>query len=130
MKDLPEDISDEGLITFIDQWITLLEREDYDAAYNYINQDSETDWPPELIREVIKSYGDADPKQKVTLEGTPSDITQRKEVDWWTTEGEERLGEIWYDLNIDGKVSDLTATFNLRSADAKVTVHLNDIHVM
>ena len=40
------------------------------------------------------------------------------------------LGEIWYDLNIDGYVSDLTATFAIHGSSDGLTVALNDIHVM
>lgn len=130
MKPLPANLSDDELIQFVDEWVRLLEREDYEAAYRHTDHVSPMHWTPELIREVIKAYGDADPTQKVTLEGTPTDITQSKEVDRWTTGTTDSFGEIWYDLNIDGKVSDLTATFDLRQSGNKVTVHLNDIHVM
>ena len=40
------------------------------------------------------------------------------------------FGEIWYDLNIDGKASDLTAIFKLKSVEGGVTVNLQSIHVM
>jgi hypothetical protein len=33
-------------------------------------------------------------------------------------------------LNIDGKASDLTATFELTQAADRDTMHLDDIHVM
>lgn len=129
MRPLPSNISDDELISFIDQWVSLLEREDYEAAYQHTDRVLATHWTPDLIREVIKAYGDADPYQKVTLQGTPTDITQHKEVDRWEGEG-GNVGEIWYDLNIDGKVSDLTATFELRRSDEGIAIHLKDIHVM
>ena len=63
--------------------------------------------------------------------GEPTDITQRKEVDrWQPPRGSGVVGEIWYDLNIDGFVTDLTATFDLFDTPAGITVRLNDIHVM
>lgn len=129
MRPLPHNISDDELIRFIDEWVALLEREDYEAAYEHTDRILSMEWTPDLIREVIKAYGDADPNQKVTLQGEPTDITQRKEVDWWESKG-DNFGEIWYDLNIDGKVSDLTATFQLQRSGEGVTIYLNDIHVM
>lgn len=129
MRPLNDTTSDDELIRFIDEWATLLEREDYEAAYKHTAHVLSMHWTPDLIREVIKAYGNADPNQKVTLQGKPTDVTQRKEVDRW--EGaRDNFGEIWYDLNIDGKVSDLTATFELRRSGEGVTIHLNDIHVM
>ena len=130
MGPLPANVSDAELIALIDRWAALLEREDYAGAFGFTDHIPEMGWTPELIREVIKSYGDADPGQRVTVGGVPTDISQRKAVDRWPTNAWGCFGEIWYDLNIDGKASDLTATFALKWADCGVTVHLNDIHVM
>ena len=82
------------------------------------------------MRDVIKGYGRALPNQKVTLTGRPSDVTQRKQVTWWKAERAMGSGEIWYDLNIDGVASDLTATFWLVRDATGIKVVLNDIHVM
>ncbi|WDP88322.1 MAG: hypothetical protein HUN04_00590 [Desulfobacter sp.] len=99
MKPLPNDISDERLIAVIDEWAALMEAEDYHAAFYFTDQVSEMAWTPELYRKVVKGYGDALPKQKVTVQGKPTDITQRKEVDRWEPNGLGEIGEIWYDLN-------------------------------
>jgi hypothetical protein len=40
------------------------------------------------------------------------------------------VGEIWYDLNIDGVVSDLTATFRVVRVPGGLVMRLNDLHVM
>ena len=130
MTPLSASISDAELIAFIDSWAALLEREDYAGAFAATDHIPEMKWTPSLIREVIKSYGDADPTPRVTVEGVPTDITQRKRVDRSSIKPNGCFGEVWYDLNIDGKASDLTATFELRIVDGGVTVHLNDIHVM
>ncbi len=129
MTPLPKDVSDSQLIAFIDQWASLMEREDYEAAFNFTAHIETMGWTPVLIEEVVKAYGDAEPTQKVTLIGAPTDIVQRKKVSRWPTNKYGFFGEIWYDLNIDGKASDLTATFGLKWADSGITVHLDDIHV-
>ena len=130
MAPLPAAVSDPELIAFIDCWAALLEREDYEAAFASTDHIPEMRWTPALIREVIQSYGEARPDQKVTLDGVATDISQRKRVDRWPTNAHGCFGEIWYDLNIDGEASDLTATFELIWADDGVAVLLNDIHVM
>jgi hypothetical protein len=130
MAPLPEGVTDADLIAFIDRWAALLEREDYDTAFALTGHIPEMRWTPALVRDVIKSYGEAQPDQRVTLEGVPTDISQRKRVDRRPTNAHGCFGEIWYDLNIDGEASDPTATFALKGADGGVTVHLNDIHVM
>jgi len=127
---LPLDTSDTDLIAFADRWASLMEREDYVAAYAYTEHNKDMGWTHELLGEVVKAYGDADPNQKVTVDGKPTDITQRKEVTRWEENAQGAIGEIWYDLNIDGLVSDLTATFTvIRRADG-LAIELNDIHVM
>ena len=130
MTPLPLSVTDAELIAFIDRWAALLEREDYVTAFEFTDHVPEMRWTPELVREVLKSYGEARPDQRVTVDGVPTDISQRKRVDRWPTNSNGCFGEIWYDLNIDGEASDLTATFELKWADGGVTVHLNDIHVM
>lgn len=130
MTYLPKTATDEELISFVDRWAALLELEDYEQAYDFTGHFPESEWSPALMRYVIKAYGDGHPEQKVTLHGKPTDITQRKRVSRWSRNKYGEIGEIWYDLNIDGYVSDLTATFRIVEHDAGLEVTLNDIHVM
>ncbi len=130
MKLLPRDISDGALIAFIDGWAALMEREDYAAAFAHTDHDSSTTWTPDLLRAVVKAYGDARATQRVTVRGVPSDVQQRKEVDRWEPNENDEVGEIWYDLNIDGVASDLTATFVMVDVDEGLSLRLRDIHVM
>ena len=130
MKLLPTEISDEGLIAVVDEWAGLMEAEDYQAAFEFTDEVPEMKWTPELYRTVVKSYGDCLPMQKVTVQGKPTDVKQRKEVYRWKPNSLGEIGEIWYDLNIDGFVSDLTATFRICQISEGIILRLNDIHVM
>lgn len=130
MKALPFTISDEDLIAFVDQWAQLLEKEDYTAAFNFTDHESESGWTSETLREVIKGYGDANENQRVTVQGKPTDISQRKNVTRWDEERLRGIGDIWYDLNIDGFASDLTATFFIQKRTDGLVLVLIDIHVM
>ena len=130
MELLPLDSADADLIAFADRWAVLMESEDYAGAFAFTDHDTAMKWTPDLIRDVVKSYGDAAPNQRVTLDGKSTDISQRKNVDRWDPNAHGAVGEIWYDLNIDGVVSDLTATFTLIQRADGLVVQLNDIHVM
>lgn len=81
---------------------SLAGREDYEAAFALTDHKTDMGWTPAMVREVIKSYGDARSGQRVTLQGEPTDITQRKEVSRWSMNRLGYFGELWYDLNIDG----------------------------
>jgi hypothetical protein len=107
-----------------------MELEDYEQAYASTGHIPEMGWSPVLMRDVVMDYGDCEPNQKVTLHGKPTDITQRKRVSRWAHNDYGEIGAIWYDLNIDGYVSDLTATFRIVEHEAGLEVTLNDIHVM
>ena len=72
-----------GLLAAVDRCASILEAEDYQGAYDFTLQDPAGSWTLELLRTVIESYGDAEPTQRVTVNGRSTDITQRKEVDWW-----------------------------------------------
>ena len=127
--------TDKEILEFIDRWAALLAKEDYLAAFDFTEHIKSHGWSPALIMKVIKSYGDAETTQKVTLSnnglaidgaGNIDKAVQIKEVEWI----DETRGYIWYDLNIDNYVSDLTATFDVDKTDSAIRVFLNDIHVM
>lgn len=128
MTQLHPDSTDEQLVAYIDEWVSHLEAENYEGALGMVR--SRPGWTPELLRKVVKSYGKASVGQKATVEAKPTDVSQRREVDRWDDASNGSLGEIWYDLGIDGFTSDLTATFTLRAADGGIEVWLNDVHVM
>lgn len=130
MESLPVTASDPEIIAFVDRWADLLEGEDYAAAFALTGHVADMGWSARLIREVITGYGDARRGQRVTMRGVPTDLTQRKDVTRWPSNRHGSLGEVWYDLNIDGRASDLTATFQLRPVGDRLELHLNDIHVM
>ena len=130
MTYLPITATDEELILLIDRWAALMELEDYEQAYACTGHVPEMGWSPALLRDVVKAYGVSKPDQRITLHGKPTDITQRKEVSRWSRNDRGEIGEIWYDLNIDGYVSDLTATFTILERDARLEIELNEIHVM
>lgn len=130
MAHLPVSASDEDLINFADEWAKLMEAEDYVAAFEFTSHEPSMHWTPVQIQQVIKSYDECSASQKVTLNGKPTDVSQRKEVMRWEENRHGSIGQIWYDLNIDGYVSDLTATFDVQVGPDGLTVRLNDIHVM
>ncbi|MCP4711735.1 MAG: hypothetical protein GY869_24210 [Planctomycetes bacterium] len=59
-----------------------------------------------------------------------TDITQCKEVDRWEPNELNEIGEVWYDLNMDGLASALTVTFRIKDREDGFILCLNDIHVM
>ena len=130
MKPLSASSSDDELVRFVDGWAALLEREDYAAAFAYTEHVPAMGWTPDLMREVIKGYGEGRPDQRVTVQGVASDVTQRKEVDRAKKNRNGRVGGIWYDLNIDGVASDLTAIFDVVLEQSGLRILLSDIHVM
>jgi hypothetical protein len=127
---LPNDASDATILAAVDQWAALLEAEQYEAAFNATEHDAAMGWTPNLLREVITLYGDAEAGQKVTVEGKPTDISQRKNVRRFARNKHGFVGDVWYDLNLNGLASDLTATFGLRAAPNGLELVLEDVHVM
>jgi hypothetical protein len=130
MTPLPNDSSDADLIAYVDRWAALLEAEQYETAFALTDSEPSQGWTPQLVREVIKAYGDANESQKVTVAGKPTDVSQRKEVTRWPSPHRAGIGQVWYDLNIDGYASDLTATFWIAKTPDGLRLILNDIHVM
>jgi hypothetical protein len=127
---LPDDASDAAILAAVDRWAALLEAEQYDAAFDATDHDPVMGWTSDLMRQVIEQYGDAELGQKVTVEGKPTDIKQRKSVQRFARNKQGFVGHVCYDLNINGLASDLTATFGLRVDVGGLVLVLDDIHVM
>ena len=130
MKHLPPASPDKEILAFVDRWAALLEREDYEAAFAYTDHVPGSHWTPELIREVVRAYGEPGSVNRVTVHGRPTDIAQRKDVVRKRNGARRYVGYVWYDLNLNGLASDLTATFDLIETDQGLSIQLNDIHVM
>lgn len=122
--------TDDELVQFVDGWARLMEAEDYDAAFAYTAHSPCMHWPANLLREVVKAYDQALPMQRVTVDGVATDISQRKDVNRYPDPRPGGIGYIWYDLNIDGVVSDLAATFEIQVDSAGLVLVLDAIHVM
>jgi hypothetical protein len=127
---LPNDATDATILAAVDGWAALLEAEQYDAAFAATDHDPAMGWTPDLIRQVIAQYDDAEPGQKVTVDGKPTNVTQRKSVQRFAENKLGFVGHVWYDLNINGFVSDLTATFGIRAETGGLALVLDAIHVM
>ena len=127
---LPHSSTDGQLLEIVHKWVQLLEAEKYEEACLLIGCTDNSGWSAELIKQCIKSYGEAIPTQKVTFEGKSTDISQVVDVSRWNTNPYGSIGEVWYDLNIDGFVSDLTATFRILYLFDGLVLQLKDIHVM
>ena len=119
--------SDKELLAVADRWVALMESEDYVTAMEFVGPGST--WTAELLEAIVKAYGEEDPRQKVTLTAEPTDITQTRDVTRSERDSNGVIGYVWYDLGIDGYVTDLTATFDLIERDGTVIVQLDDIHV-
>jgi hypothetical protein len=126
MTPFPENVSDTELLAFVERWVELLAREDYEAASALPDHHSPQHiLTPDQIRGQIRLHG-----QRVTLEGISDDGTpMTRRVERWPLRYDGSCGEIWYDLYIDGRDTDMTALFYLRPTNGGITVHLIDISV-
>jgi hypothetical protein len=123
----PMTATDEEIITLVESWLKLLEDERYEEASDAIN-DTRGPWNGQLLRTIVKGYGDARPAQRITMTGD-SGARQRRDVDRF--DGDDTFaGYVWYDLNIDHRLSDLTATFDLERRGDRLAILLADIHMM
>jgi hypothetical protein len=133
-----EDATDSAIIAAVEDWLRLLEREDYDAAAAEIDSPPGGVWTAELLRNCVNYHGYSERSDhRVTLtgevrvetiDGRTFVKTQRKDVDRSDTPNNGgELHEVWYDLYVDGVLSDLTATFRLVRAPQGLMLRLYDI---
>ncbi|MFC1745781.1 hypothetical protein ACFL35_17445 [Candidatus Riflebacteria bacterium] len=131
---LPINTSDKEILNYIDTWAETLAKEDYIAAFNMTEHDSYYGWTPELMGKVISGYGLPGKTKngivyKVTSPLTATGERYHYEVERLNSPG-KLLGNIYYDLPLNGEWSDLTATFRLEKAGDYLKVILEEIHVL
>ena len=137
---LPETATDAEIIAAVEDWLRLLEREDYVAAAAEIDSPPGGAWTPELLRKCVNFHGYGDRSNyRVTLTGVSRDriVDGRILVDTQSKDVERRaepndggeLHDVWYDLYIDGVMSDQTATFRLVRVPQGLALRLYDICV-
>lgn len=134
MRAFPATASDEELLEAVDEWVELLAQERYGEALATFG--SREHWTPELLRQVIRGYGFPEPHPS----GTVFRVTSRRDaagkqhyrqVDRWPDPNLiGAVGIVQYDLPLNGKWSDVTALFDVLSADDLLELRLDDIHVL
>lgn len=118
---LPHNPSDEDILHFVEAWIDDLAGGDYEAAFRRTEHDPYYQWTPDLIRLVVQGYGSSEPYPCGTvfnvtpraraLGGPPQRTVDRSVV------RPHSLAEVLYDLPLNGKWSDLTATLRVEQRE-------------
>ena len=132
---LPASASDAEVLAVVERWAGLLAAEDYEGAYGMTAHEPYFEWTAQLMREVIEGYGLPDPHPdgpfKVspleTAKGGPAPRRRVNHDDPSKRNG--AIGDVWFDLPLNGECSDLTATFSLYRSDGGIVLSLNEIHV-
>ena len=151
MKMLPINAEVHEIKAVLVEWTELMAQEKYTEALELIPYDEfhyyeENEWTPELLEAVVNGYGivfstkeelieDFGCINKITsLNAMPDrdEIIESIEIEHdlkWLREND--LAEIWYDVPLNGKQSDLTGRFIIRKIDEQhITLIFEDLHVM
>ena len=141
MKKIPLTATDDEILGVVREWAAALANSDYEAAFALTDQDPYHQWTPELIKAVIQGYGLPEPRRDgQVFRVTPMDSAKggaqpRHAVEYFDVprfiEGTDQMviGEVWFDLPVNGEWSDLTANFEVRRDKTGILLVLNEIHV-
>jgi hypothetical protein len=138
-RTLPPDATDADLLAAVRSWVDLLAAGEYAQAQGMlVRVEQERDWPAVRVAEVIAAY---EPRPQARAEGavrvTPvrtarvADVLPRHAVARWG-EGCRPgvVGDIHFDLPINGAWSDLMANFFFRRVPGGLALELWDLHVV
>ena len=135
----PTNVSDGEILTTVGRWVDLLANGDYLQAQSLLMHDgAERNWPPESVAGLIGSYElppavHTGERSRVTpvAEARVADIQPRPSVSRWDSSGRSGVvGDVHFDLPINGVWSDLTAIFFLRQVPGGIALELFDVHVL
>ena len=124
-------------------WIKLLSEEKYEEAYDLTTHDPYYQWTPVSIKRTINGYGLEeeifDEEYRVTAIETAVlesvDHKVYKDIMLFDTPLKHSpsfniVGDVHYDLPLNGQWSDLTASFKILQYSDFVALELNEIHVI
>lgn len=135
MRKIPNNSSEQEILKFVEEWVTLLAQGKYKEAYEFTAQDPYYQWTPESIEKIIAGYGlyELMPNgviYRVTDPKTCSGKAGYRMIDGYMKRQKgEMVREVWYSLPLNGFWSDLTATFRIINDGSDIYLELNDIHV-
>ena len=127
------DATDEEILALASAWIALLVEHRYDDALATIG--AREHWTPELLATAIRNYGAIDPMADgsiyavTPLANAVGGLTPRHEVSRYEASAGARVGDVWFDVPLNGAWSDLTITFDLEMRDDRLYLALDDVHV-
>jgi hypothetical protein len=132
--------TDGAVRTAIEHWVGILVEQKFDDAMATLGPSGS--WSAELLAQVIANYGSVEPRE----DGRTSTVTPiaaavgagpRFEVRWFNPPitnrlgyAPDRLGHASFDLPLDGRWSDVTATFDILDLPGGAVLTLDDVHVM
>jgi hypothetical protein len=127
------------MLSVVREWVDLLAVGDYAQAQALLVRDgAERDWSPELVAKLIASYelppgASSAEESRVTpvSDARVFDVRPCHSVSRWDAGGRPGvIGDVHFDLPINGVWSDLTAIFWLRQVADGLALELFDIHVL
>jgi hypothetical protein len=141
---LPKQPSVSDVRDAVHHWMDLLASERYAEALDVVAHDPKLGWTPELLKDVINGYG----LPWSSLGGTVHVVTDRRHAEASETRLYENvdlfdhplpirhripgfvfIGGAWFDLPLDGKWSDLTASLDIVGAADHSFLELEEIQV-
>ena len=138
---LPTDASNDEVLNIIRDWVERLVADDMEAAYAMLHHYTDEPWTSDFLRIWVSNYGSKTPfadgrtyhitswKNATVSADGPNDHYQDVER-WKQSTINGSVGEVHYDLPLNGEWSDLTAIFPLVIRDGYLALQLDDIHVL
>lgn len=134
---LPENAPDDEILSAVRSWVELLAADNFEAGYAMLQHYPNEPWAPDFLRMWISNYGWHDPMK----DGSTFRVTS-----WKTATGREKhyqdvvrydspaadhsLGDVHFDLPLNGEWSDLTAIFSFFNHAGFLVLQLDDVHVL
>lgn len=125
-------VTEASVTAAVEAWVLLLAASNYQAAAAYLTQEANYPWTAEMLQQIIVEYSERARAENPTVTD-PHDATggpsPRHDVRI-DSPNPDYIGEIWWDLPISGRWSDLTATFRLKAHQNGAVLILEDLRVM
>ncbi len=127
------------VLPFVHDWVELLAQDRYEEAVQIVGHPIGVVLTAEMLRQLVANYGILEPRNdgRTFCATSPSSAvsahetsTPYRDVKWDKGENGLFVGHVHFDVPLDGKWSDLTATFWVHERENGYVLQLEDLHVL
>lgn len=135
--------SREEVLGCVREWVNLLAQQKFEAAFEMLMPSEKEFFSPQILQQLTANYGQLEPRSDgLIFSVTPWEFAvcpegrakPYQDVEWYEAskirKGDPVVGDVHFDVPLNGEWSDLTAVFWIHAIDGGFALELERIEIL